>query len=74
MTESKYLIRGYCGDTDRGFDSESEADTLKEARNRARYMLSEAYMRVVESEVPVVYAEVIEAKTGAIVDEFGTRV
>ena len=71
MTESKYLIRGYCSDTDGGYDSESEADTLKEARAKAKHMMSDTYTRLVESTVPVVYVQVENAKTGEIVLDFG---
>lgn len=73
-TEAKYLIRGYCSDSDGGYDDESTADTLKEARDRAKYMMSEEHMRVVESTVPVVYVEVINAKTDEVVLDFGEPV
>lgn len=74
MTESKYIIRGYCSDTEGGYDSENFADTLKEAKERARYMMTEEYLRVVESTVPVVYVEVINAKTEEVVLDFGEPV
>jgi hypothetical protein len=74
MTETKYAIRGYCGDTDGGYDDESCADTLKEAKQRARNMMSEEHMRVVESTVPVIYVEVVNMEIGEVVADFGTRI
>ena len=71
MTEAKYLIRGYCADADGGYDAETEADNLKEARERAKHMMSEEYTRLVESTVPVLYVEVVNAKTGERVLDFG---
>lgn len=71
MNEAKYTLRGYCADSDGGYDDESVADTLKEAKERARYMMSEEHTRVVESTVPVVYVEIINTKTGEIVADFG---
>jgi uncharacterized protein YdaT len=73
MTDAKYILRGYCSDSDGGYDDESTADTLKEARERAKNMLSEEHTRVVESTVPVVYVEVINASTDEVVKEFGVR-
>lgn len=74
MTESKYLIRGYCADTDGGYDDETVADTLKEARERAKHMMSEEFTRIVESTVPVRYVQVVNAKTGEVVLDFGQPV
>lgn len=71
MTEAKYILRGYCSDSDGGYDDDSTAETLKEATERARYMMSEEHMRIVESTVKVVYVEVINAKTDEVVREFG---
>jgi hypothetical protein len=71
MTEAKYLVQGFCSDTDGGFDDEAPADTIKEARERAQYMMSDTYTRIVESTVPVVYVRVINAKTGENVLDFG---
>lgn len=51
MTESKYLVRAYCSDTDGGYDDETVAENLKEAKQRANHFLSETYTRLVESEV-----------------------
>ena len=73
-TESKYSIRGYCGDTDGGYDDESCADTFAEAKQRARYMMSEEHTRVVESTVPVIYVEVINNKTGERLFDIGTPI
>lgn len=73
MNEAKYSIRGYCGDTDGGYDDESKADTLKEAKERAKSMMSEEHMRVVESTVPVVYVEIIKNDSGEVVADFGVR-
>ncbi len=74
MTESKYLIRAYCSDTDGGYDAESEADTLKAAKDRAKHFMSDTYTRLVESTVPVAYVQVVNAKTGEIVLDFGQPV
>lgn len=73
-TEAKYLLRGYCSDSDGGYDDESTADTLKKARERAKYMMSEEHARTVESMVPVTYVEVINAKTDEVVLDFGEPV
>ncbi len=69
--EAKYSIRGYCSDADGGYDDESYADTLKEAKARARYMMTEEHMRVVETSVPVVYVEIVNLKTDEVVADFG---
>ena len=74
MNEAKYSIRGYCHDTDGGYDSEAQADTLKEAKQRARHMMSEEYLRVVESTVPVVYVEIVNLKTDEVVADFGQTI
>lgn len=71
MEQSKYSIRGYCNDTDGGHDSESEADTLKEAKAKAKHMMSDTYTRLVESTVSVAYVQVVNAKTGEIILDFG---
>ena len=69
--EAKYSIRAYCGDTDGGYDGESVADTLKEATAKAKEMMTDEYMRVVESSVPVKYVQVIDTKSGEIIRDFG---
>lgn len=71
--QAKYSIRGYCRETDGGYDDESVAETLKEARQRAKAMMSEEHMHIVESTVPVVYVEVVNTQTGEIVLDFGSR-
>lgn len=71
MEKAKYLLRGYCSDSDGGYDDESTAETLKEAKERAKYMMSEEHTRIVESTVPVVYVEVINSKTDEVVFEIG---
>ncbi len=73
MDKAKYSVRGYCSDSDGGYDDESSADTLKEAKQRARLMMSDEHMRVVESTVPVIYVEVVNAETGEVVADFGRR-
>jgi hypothetical protein len=72
MEQSKYSVRGYCSDTDGGYDDESPAETLSEAKKRAKYMMSEEHTRIVESTVPVVYVEVINSQTGERVYDLGT--
>lgn len=74
VNEAKYIIRGYCSDSDGGYDDESSADTLKEAKQRARYMMSEEHTRIVESTVRVAYVEIINAKTDEIVATVGQPV
>lgn len=69
----KYSIRGYCQDTDGGYDDESTADTLNEAKLRAREMMSEEHTRLVESTIPVAYVEIIKTDSGEVVADFGTR-
>ena len=70
--EAKYSIRGYCADnTDGGYDEESSADTLKEAKERAKYMMTEAHTRVVESTVPIVYVTIQRSNDDDIILELG---
>jgi hypothetical protein len=38
-----YSLQGFQADSDQGCDAERFADTLKEAKQTARYMLSEQY-------------------------------
>lgn len=73
MTEAKYSVRAYCRDTDGGYDEESSADTIKEATSRAKEMMTDEHMRVVESTVPVVYVEIVDVKSGEIIRDFGHR-
>lgn len=61
MTQAKYTLHGYCSDSDGGYDDESHAETLKEAKEKARYMMSEEHTRIVESTVSVTYVEVLNA-------------
>lgn len=70
MSEAKYLIRGYCSDSDGDYDDESQADTLKEAKERAKYMMSEEHTRIVESTVPVVRVEIVNAVSGEVVQDY----
>lgn len=69
--ESKYLIRAYCKDSDGGYDEEARAETLREAKAKAKYLMTEEHQRIVESWVPVVYVEIINTKTDEIVADFG---
>ncbi len=71
--DSKYAIRGYCPDSDGGYDSESQADTLKEAKSKARHMMSDEYTRIVESTVKVSYVEIVNLETDEVVSDFGIR-
>jgi len=52
---AKYRIEGYCcpDDADKGYDSCAEADTIKEAKSKARYMLTEEHRKAAESTVPI---------------------
>ena len=59
---------------DGGHNDESEADTLKDARAKAKRMMSDTYTRMVESTVPVRYVEVVNAKTGEVVIDFGRSI
>lgn len=70
QTEAKYLVRGYCGEPESGYDCEAPEDNLSDAYARARYMMSEEYMHVVESASPVSYVEIIRTKTGTVVATF----
>jgi hypothetical protein len=72
MEQAKYSVRAYCTDTDGGYDDEQQAETVKEARERAKRMMTDDYLRVVESTVPVVYVEVINNKTGERVFDLGS--
>lgn len=46
----KYLVLGFQDATrDEGYDAERGADTLKEAKHEARYMLSEEYRKASEA-------------------------
>ena len=76
MTDKpKYSIHGYRSDnTDGGYDDESTAETLKEAKDRAKYMMSEEHTRTVEATVPVVYVTVQRYNSDDILLElFGRR-
>jgi hypothetical protein len=58
----KYQLRGYSSEgqleRDRGCDDERGVDTLKDAKRIAKYWMTEAYMRVVESSRPVVIVQI----------------
>jgi len=54
-----YLILGFqTADIDSGCDAERTADTLKEAKRKARYMLTEAYRRDSESDAVLVVVQI----------------
>ena len=71
MEQAKYSVRGYCSDTDGGYDDEFPAETIKEAKERAKHLMTEEYTRLVESTVPVVYVEVVNNLTGERVFDLG---
>ncbi len=69
----KYAIHGYLADhsTCEGYDEESTADTLKEAKERARQMMTEEHMQIVESSVPIVYVAIKRYDSDEILLDFG---
>jgi hypothetical protein len=63
-----YQIQGFQSiNTDRGYDAERSADTVKEARREAKYMLSDEYRRA--SEVSDKLAKVQIWKGEELIDE-----
>ena len=69
----KYSIQGYLAGSSpvEGYDDESVADTLKEARERAKAMMTDEHARIVESTVPIVYVQVRPYGTDIVLLEFG---
>lgn len=67
----KYVIHGYCKGSTEGYDDESTADTLKEAKERAKYMMTEEHTRIVESTVPIVYVAIKKHDSDDIILDFG---
>ncbi len=64
-SESKYVIYAYATrDTSRGYDAETDADTLGEARRKARRFVSTEYRDLCECSYVMEYAKVQDAKTG----------
>ena len=56
----KYIILGfYTENTFDGSDAESPADTLVEAKRRAKCMMTPAYQRVCESSRPITRVQII---------------
>ena len=68
---AKYVIHGYCRGSADGYDDESTAETLKEAKQRARHMMTEEHTRIVESTVPVVYVTIQKYNSDDILLDFG---
>lgn len=71
--EYKYEVRGYRKQSDvHGFGSQCEigCDTLKEAKAKARFILTDESMRQSESSSPLGYSQVIQRFTGECVADF----
>jgi len=62
----KYRIEGYysADGIGKGYDASSEADTLKEAKEKARDMLTEQWKRDTEAEEPLRVARVLRVLGG----------
>ncbi|MDO8632791.1 MAG: hypothetical protein Q7R41_20100, partial [Phycisphaerales bacterium] len=66
----RYRLEGYTTpDTSRGYDAENEADTLKEARQKARHMLSPEWQRLTESSGPLSYVRIVDTRSESVTDE-----
>lgn len=64
----KYQLQGFQTlSTDNGCDAEREADTIKDARKQARYMLSDAYRRASEAADKICIVQIWRGKT--LIDE-----
>jgi hypothetical protein len=64
-----YQLQGFQGSTERGYDAERTAETLKDARKEAKYMLSEEYRRASEASRKLATVQIW--KDGALIDEVG---
>lgn len=67
----KYRIEGYCSadGIDKGYDASSEADTLKEAKEKARYMLTKEHQAACEASDPLTVARVMRVLGGWEMDD-----
>jgi hypothetical protein len=71
VEQAKYLVRGFCADSDGSYIAESPAETLEEAHEKAKRMMRVKYLRA-DSAVRVTYVEVIATRErDAIVQTFG---
>ncbi|OQA09849.1 MAG: hypothetical protein BWY66_00388 [bacterium ADurb.Bin374] len=63
---TKYRIEGYCtaDGIGKGYDASSEADTLKEAKEKARYMLTKEHRAACEASEPLTVARVMRVLGG----------
>lgn len=72
MEKSKYLVAA--GRTqesfERGWDIDYGCDTMKEARSRAKYLLTEEYMLAAEMSEPLGYSQVLNSKGECVADFF----
>lgn len=71
---SKYLVTAYStfsvaqGNGDpleivrNGYDADSPADTLREAKRRAKHLLSDEYQKLTESEQPMSYVQILKGR------------
>lgn len=66
----KYQVRGYrtFGDYERhnGCDIDYDCDTLAEAKQRAKYVLSDDYQRDCEASAPCGYSQVVRLSDGVV--------
>ena len=56
---------------DRGTDAETTADTLKEAKAKARHYISEDFRRLAEMSARLMYAQVLDGNGECVADFFG---
>ncbi len=66
----RYRVEGYSTpDTDRGYDREVYADTLTEARSKARRLLTVEEQRLTESSGRLSYSRVVDTRSGDVMAE-----
>lgn len=66
----RYRLEGFTTpDTSRGYDTENEADTLKEARAKARHMVSLEWQRLTEASGPLSYVRAVDTRSEAVAFE-----
>lgn len=64
-----YQIQGFQGSTQNGYDAERSAETLKDARKQAKYMLSDTYRQASEASEKITTVQIW--RNGELIDEVG---
>ncbi len=68
-SEPKYEVLGFKDKNQSGCDVDATYDTLKEAKNRGKYWMTEEHQRLIESSVPISYVKITNRFTGDVVWE-----